>query len=178
MAVRGIESRLSRSGLQPSFSKDNFGLFIVVSCGSVSGQFYIEKMNLTKRSLGKCALVGDVWYTPLEFEGLGGKKAKRWRHSLLHMGKPLADYNLAYPLSQPGQSTNCSPQDCLSQQLVSRLLPQHSRSQGDLSILDEGVSVSCNREVISSAPEPVLTTSPLSPHNATSTYCLRVSYIG
>ena len=86
----------------------------------------------------------DAWYTPLEFEGLGGKKAKGWRHSLLHKGKPLADYNLAYHLSQPGQSTNCSPQDCLSQQFVSRLLPQCSRSQGNLSNLDEGVSVSCN----------------------------------
>ena len=54
----------------------------------------------------------------------------------------------------------------MSQQLVSRLLPQCSRSQGDLSNLVEGVSVSCNHEVISSAPQPVLTT--LSPHNATS----------
>ena len=62
MAVRGIESRLSRSELQPSFSRDNFGLFIVVSYGSVSGQFYIEKVNLTKRFLGKCVMHGiHLW---------------------------------------------------------------------------------------------------------------------
>ena len=41
-------------------------------------------------------LVNGQWYSPSEVEALGGKKsAKKWKRSLLHMDKPIADYDLS-----------------------------------------------------------------------------------
>ena len=45
----------------------------------MSGQLYFDKLDESKQSLGKCILVDNTWYTPPEFELLGGKKAKRWK---------------------------------------------------------------------------------------------------
>ena len=42
-------------------------------------------------------LVGGKWYTPSEVETLGGKKARKWKQSLFHNGKPLVEYNLTCP---------------------------------------------------------------------------------
>ena len=37
----------------------------------------------------------ECLYTPLEFEKLDGKSAKKWKSSLSHGGHPLSDYSLA-----------------------------------------------------------------------------------
>ena len=51
---------------------------------------------MTKKSPGKCILVSGQWYTPSEVECLGGKRSSRkWKQSILHMGKQLADYDLS-----------------------------------------------------------------------------------
>jgi hypothetical protein len=44
--------------------------------GSISGQLYVDKMDESKMSSGKCVLVCRAWYSPSEVEALGGKKAK------------------------------------------------------------------------------------------------------
>ena len=61
----------------------------------------------------------------MELECLAGKKAKQWRQTLLHRGKPLGDYNLTspLPLGSSDNSTN-SFQDVLSVQGVNQVLSQ------------------------------------------------------
>lgn len=89
-----------KHGLQLSLSTDAVGTYAVVKCNKVLGNLYLDRLG--KRNPGKCVLVGDTWYTPLEVEALGGKRQKKWRQTLSHMGKPLADYNLSFPVvSQP-----------------------------------------------------------------------------
>ena len=96
-----MASKGSNTSLQPSFGKDSFGLYVSVSCGKVSGKLYPDKMS--KKSPGKCVWVDNQWYTPTEVEVLGGKKAARkWKQSLLHLGRRLAEYDLSCgSLSQP-----------------------------------------------------------------------------
>ena len=66
----------------------------LTTCGKLSGQLYLDK--IAKKPPGKCVYVDGQWYTPSEVESLGGKKARKWRQSLFHMGKPLVDYDLTY----------------------------------------------------------------------------------
>lgn len=49
-----------------------------------------------KRVKNKCVLLNNKWYSPSEVEALAGKKAKKWRQSILHLGKPLSAYDLPY----------------------------------------------------------------------------------
>ena len=49
---------------------------------------------MARKPPGKRVYVDGQWYTHSEVESLGGKKARKWRQSLLHMGKPLVDYDL------------------------------------------------------------------------------------
>ena len=59
---------------------------VSVKCGSVCGILYLDKLKSKghKGSL-KCIYSGGTWYTPVEFECLGGKaKSKNWRKSILH----------------------------------------------------------------------------------------------
>ena len=86
-------------------------MFLDVCCGSALGQLYLSNLDESKRSLGKCVLVNGAWYTPPEFESLGGNKAKWWRQSLLHMGKPLCDYNLSCIPRQSTKHGNVTPCD-------------------------------------------------------------------
>ena len=39
-----------------------------------------------------CILCNNLLYTPQEFENLGGKKAKAWKKSIKHKGKPLQKF--------------------------------------------------------------------------------------
>ena len=39
------------------------------------------------------------WYSPSEFESLAGRKARKWRQSLHHQGKPLAMFSISGSLS-------------------------------------------------------------------------------
>ena len=90
MASKSSSSNTTRPCLHLSLEKDQFGLYASVSCGNISGHLYPDRMS--KKSPGKCILVGGHWYTPAEVESLGGKKSSRkW---ILHIGKPLADYDL------------------------------------------------------------------------------------
>lgn len=94
MASKGIDSNTSRVALPPpTLARDNLGVYISISCGKVSGQLYLSKMS--KKSPGKCVLVSGQWYSPLEVESLGGRRAKKWKQSLHHLRKPLADYDLS-----------------------------------------------------------------------------------
>ena len=76
MSAKGRDNCADKSGLVPSFTSDSLGLYITISCGSVSGHLYIDKLNESKRSPGKCVFVDGVWCTPSEFESLGGKRPK------------------------------------------------------------------------------------------------------
>ena len=96
-----------KSGLQPNILNDISGPYIVITCGSFSGQLYITKLVQSKRVQSKCVLVNGKWYTPSGFETLAGKRTKKWKQSLLHQGKPLPSYNLTGGfgnLSQDSQS--------------------------------------------------------------------------
>jgi len=83
-------SATASPGLQPSVDKDSSGVFIAVTCGSVSGWFYPTKFAQSKKAHCKCVFVNGKWCTPSEVEALARKKAKKWRQSLLHLGKPLS----------------------------------------------------------------------------------------
>ena len=91
------DSRLDKPLLEPSVTNDNQGCFIYVSCGSCTARFYLDKLDESKRSLGKCILLEGSWYTPSEFESHCGKKTKKWRQSIMHSGKPLSEYNMSWP---------------------------------------------------------------------------------
>ena len=100
---------------------DHQGPCIAITCGSISGHLFLSKFDESKKAQGKCVLVGGKWYTPPEVESLAGKKAKKWRQSLLHLGRPLSEYNLS-PLDAhclqhtpvtpvtPGTRASCSEQ--------------------------------------------------------------------
>ena len=45
----------------------------------------------SKSGTSKCILSGSTWYTPSEFEFLGGKaKAKNWKRSIKFNNSPLS----------------------------------------------------------------------------------------
>ena len=92
MASKGSGTQPSRPRLSPTCARDKLGTYIKVTCGKLSGQLYLDK--LARKPPGKCVYVDGQWYTPSEVESLGGKKARKWRQSLFHMGKPLVDYDL------------------------------------------------------------------------------------
>lgn len=60
-------------------SSDNVTLS--VKCGSATGDLYVDKLNASGSKVAqKCILSDSAWYTPAEFEGLGGKgKSKNWK---------------------------------------------------------------------------------------------------
>ena len=144
-ASRAGDRHVAKTGLQPSYARDNFGLYISISCGSISGQLYVDKIDESKRSPGKCILVSGTWYSPSEVEALGGKKAKKWRQSLQHMGKSLCEYNLSSAKEHNKQGevvSQCSQDDVLSQHGDNAALSQSS--QGDMSSVSHPVSMSCS----------------------------------
>lgn len=58
------------------------------------GKLYVDRVDLSKWAVGKCVQCGGKWYKLSEFEILGGKRDKKWRQSLFHLGKCLCEYNL------------------------------------------------------------------------------------
>ena len=64
---------------------------IAVKCGTATGELYLEKLS---SAAGKCILSNSVWYSPVEFEALGGRaKSKKWQKSVLcDDGVPLGSY--------------------------------------------------------------------------------------
>ena len=91
MASKGSDNQSVKPVLKPSVAYDNFGCYICVSCGSYTAQFYLDKFDESKRSLGKCILLNGSWFTPSEFESHCGKKSKKWKQSIMHSGKSLSD---------------------------------------------------------------------------------------
>ena len=85
--------------LSPTFSNDDLGRYISVVCGRFTSKLYVDRVDLSKRTLGKCVLYNGKWDSPSEFETLGGKRAKKWRQSLFHLGKRLCEYNLSTPVA-------------------------------------------------------------------------------
>ena len=63
MSSMSRDSRVSKSGLKPTYSHDGVGVYLSITCGSVAGCFYLNKLNESKKSLGKCILASNVWYT-------------------------------------------------------------------------------------------------------------------
>ncbi len=70
------------------------GEYINVTCGNKTGRLYLGKLAKSKpRAMDKCIHAEGKFYTPGEFEVLGGRgRAKSWKKSIRHQGKPLADY--------------------------------------------------------------------------------------
>ena len=61
---------------------------------SKQGSLYLDKQGDKGKRGSKCVLSDSKWYTPLEFEKLGGKSARKWKMSLTHRGRPLSEYSL------------------------------------------------------------------------------------
>ena len=104
-------------------------------------------------SLGKCILANTIWYTPPEFEALGGKKAKRWRQSLIHVGKSLGDYDLSCP-QQVSISTNMSQGDC--EAAVSEHIGGNSWSSSDSVLLSSNMLSCTCTSTVARVPCPLL----------------------
>ena len=152
-------------GLKPSFVHDSNGWCIPITCGSLSGYLYVNKLDESKKSLGKCILAKGVWHSPPEFEALGGKRSKRWRQSLLYLGRPLSDYDLTCPRSQPPPAGSSSG---VSSGAASVAVGNVATSAActpvtPLSSQDNVLtSQSSDRENIPSPPQPMLVNSVLS----------------
>ena len=130
MASKGSATRVC---LRPSFAKDGHGLYVNVVCGKISAQLYPDRM--TKKSPGKCILVSGQWYTPSEVECLGGKRSSRkWKQSILHMGKQLADYDLS-----------CS--DCGSDPIVDASLSDSNTPSCNVQLSSDNNSA-CSSQVV------------------------------
>ena len=111
MASKGSGTQPSRPRLSLICARDKLGTYIKVTCGKLSGRLYLDK--LARKPPGKCVYVDGQWYTPSEVESLGGKKARKWRQSLFHLGKPLVDYDLT----------------CVEQSGVGDTLPRNNQGQ-------------------------------------------------
>ena len=86
--------------LKPSLLSDGSGCFMYISCGNNSAQLYLDKLDESRWPLGKCILFKGSWFSPSDFESHCGKKTKKWRQAIMHLGKPLGDYNLSCSQTQ------------------------------------------------------------------------------
>ena len=83
----------SGSKLQPTVLHDSLGAYITVTCGSLSGNLYLSRLDASIKSQSKCVVVSGKWYTRLILKHyIAGKKARKWRQSLHHQRKPLSLY--------------------------------------------------------------------------------------
>ena len=95
---------LTASSPRPNVLHDTQGAYIIVTCGSLSGNLYLRKLDESNRSQSKCVVISGKWYSPPEFETLAGKKAKKWRQSIHHQGKPLSFFLTSGSLGIQGYS--------------------------------------------------------------------------
>ena len=77
-------------------------VLITDTCGSLSEN--LSKLDESNKSQSKSVVVSGKWYSPTEFETLAGKKARKWRQSLHHLGKPLSLYLFPSSLGTQGSS--------------------------------------------------------------------------
>ena len=62
------DSRHVEPLLKPTAAYNSIiGSFIHVTCGFNSAQLYLEKLDESKRPLGKCIMFKGSWFTPSEF---------------------------------------------------------------------------------------------------------------
>ena len=140
MSSKSSGSRVSKSaesavGLKPTYIHDNrWGLFNI-TCGSVSGCLCLNKLEESKKYLGKCILANNIWYTPPEFEALGGKK-------------PLGDYDLSCP-QQVSISTD------MSQGVCEAAVSEHNGCNSLSSVLLSSNMSSCT-STVARVPCPLL----------------------
>ena len=103
--------------LKPSLLSDGSGCFMYVTCGNNSAQLYLDKLDESRRPLGKCILFKGSWFSPSDFESHCGKKTRKWRQAITHLDKPLGDYNLSCSQTQGAKH-------------ASHVADTHSRFQG------------------------------------------------
>ena len=125
----------------------------------------MNKLDESKKPLGKCILAKGVWHFPPEFEVLGGKRSKRWRYSLLYLGRRLSDYDITCPGSQPpnagsssGVSSGAASVAVGNVATSAACTPVTSLSSQDYVL----TSQSSDRENIPSPTQPMLVNSVLS----------------
>eukprot|EP00058_Branchiostoma_floridae_P008332 XP_002593820.1 hypothetical protein BRAFLDRAFT_75720 [Branchiostoma floridae] len=102
-----------------------------VRCRNTSGELYKSKLGSGGR--GKCIKVGDVWYTPSEFEALSGRaSSKDWKRSIRYGGRTL------HTLIEEGvltpHATSCTCAACCDDESVSgpvRLFVPYKRRKRD-----------------------------------------------
>ena len=121
---------------------------------------YLNKLDESKKTLGKCILAKGSWHSPPEFEVLGGKRGRRWRQSLLHQDRPVGDYNLSCP--QPLAGSLLVEDDVSAHSLLSA--PE--QSVGD-------TSSACSHGASLSSSNTVLSTQSLS----TTNHCLLINSV-
>ena len=109
-------------------------------------------MDTTKRGVRKCIFFDGKWHTPSEFESLGGKKAKKWKQSLLHLGKQICEYDLSTSTAGVSPSTSVVSGSDSCRQPVSAV------SAGDASVVSENVS---SQPTMSDGNPPVVDVSTL-----------------
>ena len=80
--------------VKPTFKENSvYGEFIDITCGTACGELYINDLSQKGNKLPKCILCGGKWYTPPEFEGIGGKsRSTKWRSSIRHNNIPLSSF--------------------------------------------------------------------------------------
>ena len=115
--------------LQPTVLFDALGSYIAVTCGSLSGNFYLSRLLKSNQSQSKCILLSSKWYSLPEFEALAGKKARKWRQSLFHLGKPLSSYLITRSLASQGSSHSNSAETHVSGLSCSAPVGGHVLSQ-------------------------------------------------
>ena len=83
---------------------DSDSTCIPVSCGSASGELYLEELKGRSHwGSVKCIVYNLSWVTPTEFESHGGKsKSRNWKRSIYHNGVQLGVLRTAlHPFLDP-----------------------------------------------------------------------------
>nr|UEC49172.1 deaf1 [Hofstenia miamia] len=104
-----------------------------VTCRNKSGQLYKDKLGSGNR--GRCILHDNEWYSPTEFETLGGRaNSKDWKRSLRYKGRPLHDLialNLLSPHAPSCQCKNCNEDASSSSNSVKYYAPYKRRPKSE-----------------------------------------------
>ena len=110
----------------PGVLCDSSGRYISIVCGSAKGKLYVEKLKpsasaggKTRRVIPKCILSRSKWYSPSEFEVLGGSSAKKWRSSLMHDGCSLDQFDLDHVVGSVEPCSGMSANNGVAGQVAS-----------------------------------------------------------
>ena len=117
------------------------GRVLHVACGQNRAEFYVHKMRLAGKSVGKCVLFKSKWVTPREFENMSGvHPTKKWRKNIKYKGEPIGDL-----LAKNQQDHSLNPfQDSQDSQKPQELTnPQHTQLEQHLEKKTKGTMTSC-----------------------------------